>query len=253
MKINFVEPNEIRVNPDAIINNKNIGEKNHPLIVVDDFLLNPDQLVNDYTRHIPVALNTLNSESVIPGWYGELPHRFIEIDTSINHLIHLFTDITLSDKEINTFSWSYQLNVLAGGVQCARKSVQPHVDPAMFAWVLYLNPEEECKGGTSFYRHSEAGDMNLEYVERSWKRTTEYWKYKEWQFEKIRNHENEYVDLDVNSMDDSWEEYHFVNMKYNRLVLYPSYIFHSAQIKKDWFVEYPRVSISGFIKSSYFT
>ena len=48
-----------------------------------------------------------------------------------------------------------------------------------------------------------AGDMNLEHIERSWKRTADYWKFKEWEFENIRDTQNDYVEFDSKNMDDA--------------------------------------------------
>ena len=64
---NYVDPDTIKVNPDAVINNKKIGEKNHSLIVVDDFLMNPDQLITDYVEHVPVTLNRVRDDSIMDG------------------------------------------------------------------------------------------------------------------------------------------------------------------------------------------
>ncbi len=252
MQLNYVEPENIKVNPDAIINSKQIGEKNHPVIVVDDFLLDPHKLISEYVEPTPIVLNTIDSNSLMPGWIGQVSNRFYEIDSAVTQLLDLYTDFDIPDEEIEDHIWNYQINVIHGGGKCARKCLQPHVDPAMMAFVLYLN-EDDQQGGTGFYRHSEAGDMNLENVDKSFKRTSDYWKYKEWQFEKMRDNRDEYIDFDSGLMDDAWEEYHYEPMKFNRLILYPAYIFHSSIMKIDWYTESPRVSLSGFIDKSYFT
>ena len=252
MHINYVDPDTIKVNPDAVINNKKIGEKNHSLIVVDDFLMNPDQLITDYVEHVPVTLNRVRDDSIMPGWIGEVDPQLKQVDAACTQLLDMFTDFSIPDHEIDRYRWNYQLNVIHGGGDVIKKSLQPHVDPAMYAWVLYLNKDEDCRGGTAFYKHCMAGDMNLEHIERSWKRTADYWKFKEWEFENIRDTQNDYVEFDSKNMDDAWEEYHYEPMKFNKLIIYPSYIYHSALMKKDWFVDSPRISISGFIHHSWF-
>ena len=252
MNLNYVEPENIRVNADAIINNKKIGEKNHPLVVVDDFLMDPDRLISEYIQSTPLVLNSMESESLLPGWFGYVPNRFPEIDSAATQLLDLYTDFDIPEDQLDEYRWNYQINVLHGGVQCARKCLQPHVDPAMMAFVLYLNKDEQ-NGGTAFYRHADAGEINLQNVDKSFKRTAEYWKYKEWQFEKMRDTKDEYVNFDSNGMDDAWEEFHYEPMKFNRLILYPAYVFHSSLMKIDWYKESPRISLSGFISPKYFT
>ena len=48
-------------------------------------------------------------------------------------------------------------------------------------------------------------------------------------------------------IDDVWEEEHHVKMKFNRMIIYPSYMWHSAIMKKGWYKDKPRVSMSGFV------
>ena len=36
-------------------------------------------------------------------------------------------------------------------------------------------------------------------------------------------------------------------MKFNRMIIYPSYMWHSAIVKTGWYKDVPRVSMSGFI------
>ena len=48
-------------------------------------------------------------------------------------------------------------------------------------------------------------------------------------------------------IEDVWEEEHHIQMKFNRLVIYPSYIWHSAVMKKGWYTDMPRISLSGFV------
>ena len=61
-------------------------------------------------------------------------------------------------------------------VECDRICIQPHVDPALFAFVLYLN--EDPAGGTSFFSHKATGLTMMEHVDKNYKRTEEYWEYK---------------------------------------------------------------------------
>ena len=55
------------------------------------------------------------------------------------------------------------------------------------------------------------------------------------------------IDNDTMLIDDVWEEEHHIPMKFNRMIIYPSYMWHSAVVKKGWYKDVPRVSMSGFI------
>ena len=124
----------------------------------------------------------------------------------------------------------------------------------MFAYVLYLNAPQDCHGGTSFFKHESTGETNLEYVDNSYKRTEQYWNLKEWRYEFDRKKRLEEVTLDSKYIEDAYEEYHHIPMKYNRMVLYPAYLWHHPIIKGDMFNEpkEPRFNISGFVNQEYF-
>ena len=91
----------------------------------------------------------------------------------------------------------------------------PHVDyrfkkgivtiPAM----VYLNTPEQCSGGTAFYRHVKTGIYKIDSTS---------------QFHSV------YAD-----MDSDWAMYDFIDMKYNRLVMYNGNLMHTAHIKNNAF------------------
>ena len=60
----------------------------------------------------------------------------------------------------------------------------------------------------------------------------------------------EKIDCDSLLMEDVWEEEHHIKMKYNRMIIFPSYMWHSAIIKKGLYKDKPRVSLSGFVPPS---
>ncbi|NDB30378.1 hypothetical protein EB155_11280 [archaeon] len=60
------------------------------------------------------------------------------------------------------------------------------------------------------------------------------------------------TELDKSNIDPCWKEEYHVPMKFNRLVIYPSYLWHTAVYNKEDFTNHPRVSISGFIEKEYF-
>ena len=127
---------------------------------------------------------------------------------------------------------------------------RPHVDPAIFATVLYLNPENtlggNIPGGTAFFRHKATGLTNMENVYTGFRRTEQYWNLKEWIYD-FSDKAQDKIDNDISLIDDVWEEEHHVPMQFNRMIIYPSYMWHTAVCRNGWYNDVPRVSLSGFV------
>lgn len=85
---------------------------------------------------------------------------------------------------------------------------------AKWASVLYLNPPDQCSGGTAFWRHRLLGLSYLptdEQISRAGKVPLDFhrWMTAEWK------------NLDA------WEQYGMVPMQWNRFITYPTCFFHS--------------------------
>jgi hypothetical protein len=85
---------------------------------------------------------------------------------------------------------------------------------AKFASVLYLNPPEQCKGGTAFWKHSTLGIDRLPTRESLRERGLNDVDY-------YRMIEGEWKKQAV------WEQIGHVPMKFNRFITYPTCLFHS--------------------------
>ncbi|NQU70126.1 MAG: hypothetical protein HQ514_06230 [Rhodospirillales bacterium] len=93
-----------------------------------------------------------------------------------------------------------------------------HVDPNRdWAGILYLTAPEDCQGGTSFFRHKELG------IDKMPSDPEEIRKFG------YRDHEHmRRAIVDHDGMDRSkWEETMTVPMRFNRLVLFRSWFWHS--------------------------
>ena len=85
---------------------------------------------------------------------------------------------------------------------------------AEFACVLYLNLPAQCQGGTAFWKHKALGWESLptEATIRS----------------KGKSPKREYAKIDADwSNAEAWEQTLLAEMKFNRLIAYPSRRFHS--------------------------
>jgi hypothetical protein len=91
----------------------------------------------------------------------------------------------------NVFQFRYTLAETVKRAVC-------HVDKAEFTAVMYLTLPEHCRGGTSFFRHRPSDRFGAPVEER----------------------------LDF-ANPESWDEIYRVEMKFNRMVVYPGWLFHS--------------------------
>ncbi len=91
-----------------------------------------------------------------------------------------------------------------------------HVDPSILSWVgvIYLNPPEQCQGGTSFYRHK---GLNSDRTPLSLEELRAYGP----------NSIAELLEQD-GANPDIWEHLMTVPMRFNRLIAYRPWIWHSA-------------------------
>ena len=91
-----------------------------------------------------------------------------------------------------------------------------HVDPSILSWVgvLYLNPPEQCQGGTTFFRHK---GLNSDRTPLT--------------LEELRAYGPESI-AELMRQDgkdaDKWEQLMTIPMRYNRLIMYRPWLWHSA-------------------------
>ena len=94
--------------------------------------------------------------------------------------------------ESNMFQFRYTLGRTVKRAVC-------HVDRAQYTAVMYLTLPEHCRGGTSLFRHRPSNRYEAD-LEESF----------------------DYTNPDL------WEEVHRVEMRFNRMVVYPGRLFHSV-------------------------
>lgn len=91
-----------------------------------------------------------------------------------------------------------------------------HADSAYsdYAFVLFLNPPEQCQGGTAFWRHKQYGFS-------AWPTEREIRLKGKSPVRVFRQLQTEWQDLS------KWEQLHLAEMKWNRCICYPTKDFHS--------------------------
>ncbi len=252
--MNYIDESWIKVSDNIKYNTRKIGERdNHSIVVIDNVLDNPAQFVDNIIKKIPLE-HIVHDTVVFPGHQAAIPIVLEELNTMVAWFLNHFSDFKGAIEDPKDLEISGQVNVVRGGMKCPRVSIQPHVDNAMFAYILYLNKDEDCQGGTSFFTHKDTGETNMEYVDSSYKRSEQYWNYKEWKYGFDNERRFDEIVLDSKYTEDVYEEYHHIPMKYNRMVLYPAYLWHSPVLREGWFNEPkdPRFGLAGFIHQEFF-
>lgn len=200
------------VNEAAQISRKVIGREKQSLIIVDDFLENPDSLVN--------FAGTLDSfsadpQNFYPGLRKDTPAAYVTcLEAFLENLLGESCDTVTSMYAVVTKSPQ------------SLKPVQsiPHFDTTtanQVGVVHYLCGSEH--GGTSFYRHKSTGfecitdERKGEYLKALGREATTHGLPKPG-----------YISGDT----DLFERFDLVEAKYNRVIIYPSNLLHTGDVKK---------------------
>jgi len=236
MDFKLIDTNKIKVSEDVKLQILTVGEETkHTLIVIDNFLENPDDLVSI------IESQPLEME---PGkWGHDTLFKFPYIRKMFNWLAKEYYGV--SHVEDIQEQIKLQYNIINGGMPCRYTTIIPHIDPAMLAFSLYLN--KECEGGVGFYKHKKSGiDYQVGYFDENFKKSEQYWQiYETYRKAKKSHEEIEFDSRDIREED--WELQYVVDAAYNRFVMHPGYIFHTAYIEKEWYQQEKRVSLAGFL------
>jgi hypothetical protein len=112
---------------------------------------------------------------------------------------------------------------------------------AAFNLLVYLNTDEESRGGTAFYRHLATGRESM---------PTDWSAAREFSHAHLNRREGEREeDCYWHPFRERWERFEMVPMKFNRLAIFPGTVFHGAWHEPGWFANYPRISQVYFSKS----
>ena len=91
----------------------------------------------------------------------------------------------------------------------------PHIDTTekkSYTCLVYLNSIEDCFGGTAFFNQIKE-DFAIEDLD--------YW----------------------GANQECWEKIGYIDMQPNRMVIFPSELFHSAYHPNDWYFDNPRLTL----------
>ena len=182
-------------------------------LIVDNVYRDPD-----YVRALALSLDYHRRAGAYPGFLG-----FISISTSpLLDLVNTLMHENMGDYVMFTNFYQEDLTfavVTAKGSDLTPGQRRPHVDDFCdYAGLVYLNPPDQCSGGTSFWRHRPTG------------------------LEIVRGPADAAVMRDAAALgadepglpngyltesNETWELSQVLSAQYNRLVFYSSYLLHS--------------------------
>jgi hypothetical protein len=174
------------------------------LMVVDDFLENPDAF-----RAAALGLTYPDLEGYFPG-RNSLQRIAME---GLTEEVSRLTNERLTPLDPPQSHTKCRIT-LASDVGKGRV----HIDPGYWSGILYLSRPEDCRGGTDFFRHIPTGTDQAPVSQAELAALG----YKD--FDDMRRRLVEADSLD----DDKWELTHSVPMRFNRLVLLRPWLWHTA-------------------------
>lgn len=206
-----------KINPNAKVTVYSI-DKDINVITIDNFLSNIDELTNDN------VINKISSQFAPDDPKHPYPGNQYPID------LENYNEVALKIKKLignnlKNFSETNTENpdlMLSVGKKFKTKNIyttNPHTDTSYrysYALMLYLNKPDDCYGGTGIYKSKIINNV-VPYKNKKVLNGDEF--------------DSLYSKSDViKDSNDKWELIHLLKMKYNRLVIYESCLFHSIYL-----------------------
>jgi hypothetical protein len=175
------------------------------LIIIDDFLANPDVARAAALR---LAYDPATKLGNYPGILSDRPLKIAGLEDQVSTL----AGIPLIGAPGTNHA---QCRVTMKG---DRGQTGVHIDPAAYSGILYLTKPEHCQGGTDFFRHKRSG---LDRIPRDMAgiRAAGY--------SDVNRLIEDVVNRDTNRRS-AWEKLFTIPMRYNRLLLFSPWLFHDA-------------------------
>lgn len=207
---------ELEVNPNASIRVEHVGAAKFPLLVVDDLLARPEELVAFAATDCTLAAPT----DMYPGLRTSAPKSYLDVlRKGLTQAIN--SAYGLADLELHS-AVSYLCVVTTRPEELKPVQCMPHIDGTAantFSSVHYLCSPEYA--GTSLYRHRRTGYELIPDFKHE--------RYRSVLDQELR--ETPWTTQDyINGDTEIFERIASTQVAFNRLVLYPSNALHSADI-----------------------
>jgi uncharacterized protein (TIGR02466 family) len=223
-----------KVRPDLKLNLEPI-QNAIPTVVIDDFLLHPDQ-ARDVAGNAPAAnwKHEKGGRNFVDYYDCRLRFPIRHPNSMIAAAKHIIrqvynVDTRAADASVDV-NWFMQIH------EKRADSAVPHNDMTQnvrrsFTCIVYLNRREECSGGTAFFRFKKSGSLVLD---EAYARAIR---------EDSRLAETG-LDYWPQQTEESWERVGTIDMAPGRLLIFPSEFFHAAYHPQNSFYEFPRLTLA---------
>lgn len=254
---------------DTDVEHLELGQGRYPALLVDGFLRDPE-----HVRSLAMAMRFKRPTSSHP---GEVAIASLDAKPLVDFLYdcighEYFESPAVMQRE----AAACQFFRMARRTGEAARSLpeRPHADHGLLAGLVYLDPPQSCHGGTSFYRHQPTGADTLFPRELMAGRCPDGRPACSWQpdaatqermwsrggrqsFERAKaaglvGDHDDYRRLmttapgetgrPISGSCGSWELTRTIEMKHNRLLVFPAFLLHSAQVDADWLEQTPGAS-----------
>jgi Family of unknown function (DUF6445) len=211
-------------------------------LIIDDFYKNPDEV-----RALCINTPTPIWKNVGTGKNGEeywdCRHQWLFFDklpflARLMRIIEENYDLAVNEQKTpktfttNIFKWSVDQPEGSVGNIAHFDSIK------VIAANIYLNTPDEQHGGTAIYRSKVTGETRLFAEDFEMLRSAPE------RFKHLAEDGRCYYDL---NWQEYWELERVLEMKYNRVAIYPGYFFHGAYHVGNAFRHYPRMTQTCFI------
>ncbi len=225
MKKYFIDEQEtFALNDEMVARVELISWEEHPIVYIDNFYKNPN-LVRNLALRCPGTKN----KRICGGLPGERVDMNMDLDAlgevwkQVAENVYALTkpEATVFDQAVKRVPFSVNVT------QSNFRQRLPHIDfPGLgdtrgWAGVIYLNKGKECKGGTGFYTYK--GNQVNPFQDGVWGLRESDWGNQDEQ------------DNYITDSQGPWELVHLAEMKYNRMIMYPDNILHTAYDKPGFF------------------
>jgi hypothetical protein len=254
---------------DLKVSRPTVGDHDYPVLVVDNFFRDPG-----HVRALGMSLRYRAPDSVHPGFAAPFAMNLQPIAHRVHHLCGVDYHVTEEALERQCTSLHFFRVGGESPADAPRPAIgRPHTDRGLLVGLVYLNQAADCAGGTSFFRHRPTGAcavfpkevmrgrlpddrkrnfrwrLDLQAWDRMWPlgasapferavrsgRCDHYDRYHDDILVRTPGDASGYL---VGSCGD-WEMTGLVEMRWNRLVLFPGFLLHSGHLQPDWFVDTP--------------
>ncbi len=220
-----------------------VGKYREPIAIIDGFYKDPEA-VRDFILDMPAprwktapfGKNFLN--------YYDCRHT---LDTSTaQHAAHRAM-AALSRKYLKVEIRRPQNDFLTNVFQLAKDQppnsiTKPHHEGAVLNALICLNTDDECRGGTGFYRSRFNGVVSTREMTALENDAHDRW------MDRSKLVENGF-DYFVHDWEKYWQLEYLAEMKFNRLVMFMGTVFHGAHHTDNAFRDYPRVNQVNFFNN----